>query len=930
MGKYCDPVAIKMEDAAISRSNAQAAFAGALGAGILRVGAGLAAAPTGVTQIAGGTATVIGGALAGYGAFVGVYNQFRSAALDKREAVCGALSEAGYLTNPAAFGYKYEVPFQSGERCEITTVPGRSGWVDGAIQVQPDRTIVRCRPIALDLDGDGFEWIDSNNPITADVKADGVVVQMSWLRSDDGLLVFDVNGDGQAAKDEWALTRYVDGAGTDLEALKGFDANADGVFDSNDPQFSNFKVGRDLNQNGRFEQGELFSLASYGITSFRLESGLTNVGSKQQPQTPVAGVSVYNYGQYTLSNGSVGSFADMAFDEDHVPTSVENYGPYIISRQGTSGTYIANDDTSASITLSAGVQNFLGGGAADVAYGDAGNNVLAGGGGADFLYGGAGDDVVVGDSSDLYWGALNGGEGYDTLIFNETAGVTFYIYGSGFEAVLGGKGSDYLYTINTWDVIEPVMLVGGDGNDTLRGGTGSDVLIGGPGSDSFYGGYGGDDVFVIDRYDNLSNIDGGGGSYETGDTIILDDTAGMTIPNLFRMNVRNVFGGSGNDSVYASRTDSDYWREKADSSSLAGGKGDDYIYGGAGSDVYMWNLGDGNDTFADRDYGETEGDVVSLGHGITQNEVIINNIYGQKTITITGPEGGTITLNGLGVSAGPADLLAVAGKVYNLNTLIYAAGEASTGGHMNLATYLAGGYYSGGGYGGGGGTGGDGGTGTGSGGGTGGGGGGTQIPPVVLDLEGNGFDLIDPKKSGIYFDWDGDGIKEETGWVGPNDAFLVIDRDNDGQITRADEISFGVAAGKKHDPFISDLEGLRIFDTNHNGSLDSGDDAYSQFRVWQDANSNAVVDSGEMVSLGELGLVALSLDGYRTGEAISGKNNTIYATTDAVLSNDTNIKVADVVLSYDDHHGSGGIRGATHSHGDEGGRFHNLQMDFLL
>jgi hypothetical protein len=142
-------------------------------------------------------------------------------------------------------------------------------------------------------------------------------------------------------------------------------------------------------------------------------------------------------------------------------------------------------------------------------------------------------------------------------------------------------------------------------------------------------------------------------------------------------------------------------------------------------------------------------------------------------------------------------------------------------------------------------------------------------------------------------------VREQTGWAGPDDGFLVFDRDGDGQITRADEIAFGVVGGKK-DPFMSDLEGLRAFDTNGNGSLDAGDAAFSQFGVWRDLDSDAVVDPGELQLLQAVGLTALSLDGYQTGDKMKPNQNFIYATTNAILD-DRTIDVADVFLSYDDN-----------------------------
>jgi hypothetical protein len=252
-------------------------------------------------------------------------------------------------------------------------------------------------------------------------------------------------------------------------------------------------------------------------------------------------------------------------------------------------------------------------------------------------------------------------------------------------------------------------------------------------------------------------------------------------------------------------------------------------------------------------------------------------------------------LSGFAAQYGAVDKLVVEGVAYDLKWLLTIASQYGNEGIL-LSTKLPASY-------------GDGGGGgyappppppppMGSGGPGGGGGGGGYIPPVILDLDGDGFELIAARKSGIYFDWDGDGLREQTGWAGPDDGFLVFDRDGDGQITHADEIAFGVVGGKK-DPFMSDLEGLRAFDTNGNGSLDAGDAAFAQFGVWRDLDSDAVVDAGELQSLEDVGLTALSLDGYQTGDKAKPNENFIYATTNAIVG-DRTIDVADVFLSYDD------------------------------
>jgi hypothetical protein len=295
--------------------------------------------------------------------------------------------------------------------------------------------------------------------------------------------------------------------------------------------------------------------------------------------------------------------------------------------------------------------------------------------------------------------------------------------------------------------------------------------------------------------------------------------------------------------------------------------------------------------FADRDYGEVYGDIVALGENIVPQDVTLSLSGSIIYVTIGGEGGGQIMLHGFAATYGPADMLFVDNKFYDLNYF-----RSTYMGPISLASMHpippgGTGGSTGGGGGGGGGTG------------WGGGGGGGAIPPLVFDLDGDGFELIEAKKSGIFFDWDGDGVEEETGWVGPDDGILIIDRNGDGKVT-FDEIAFGRMYGK-NDGFVSDLEGLRAFDSNGNGSLDEGDADFSRFGIWKDADSDGVVDSGELSSLQHVGLLALSLTGYQTGEDIKRGQNTLYATTDAVFADGTAIKAGDVFLGYAASRGGG-------------------------
>ena len=60
--------------------------------------------------------------------------------------------------------------------------------------------------------------------------------------------------------------------------------------------------------------------------------------------------------------------------------------------------------------------------------------------------------------------------------------------------------------------------------------------------------------------------------------------------------------------------------------------------------------------------------------------------------------------------------------------------------------------------------------------------------PIVIDLDDDGVEISPLGGSTARFDYDNDGFKELTAWVGKDDGLLVYDIGNDGLITETREV----------------------------------------------------------------------------------------------------------------------------------------------
>ncbi|HVK12947.1 MAG TPA: calcium-binding protein, partial [Gemmataceae bacterium] len=197
-----------------------------------------------------------------------------------------------------------------------------------------------------------------------------------------------------------------------------------------------------------------------------------------------------------------------------------------------------------------------------------GGDLIDGRGGADTVAGGLGDDTVRGgDGAD----SLDGGAGSDTVVGPDAAATW----------VIGVTGSGTVNGTTAFAGFE--ALTGGSGDDTFRVAVGANLAL---------------------------TLRGGGGRN------LLDysaHTAGVTV-NLAAgtatgvgqvIDIQNVFGGSGNDSLTGNAADN-LLVGNGGNDTMSGGDGRDVLIGGLGTDSLDGNGGDdiliGGRTSYDADY----------------------------------------------------------------------------------------------------------------------------------------------------------------------------------------------------------------------------------------------------------------------------------------------------------------------------------------
>jgi len=158
----------------------------------------------------------------------------------------------------------------------------------------------------------------------------------------------------------------------------------------------------------------------------------------------------------------------------------------------------------------------------------------------------------------------------------------------------------------------------------------------------------------------------------------------------------------------------------------------------------------------------------------------------------------------------------------------------------------------------------------------------TPGSPLIVDMARDGYHLTSVD-DGVLFDLNGDGVPDRVAWTqtDSDDAFLAIDRNNNGRIDDGSEL-FG-----NHTPVYGDradvtaangfevlkfLEGPTWGASYAEGRINSRDAIFSRLLLWRDRNHNGISEPEELTRVAESGVDWIGTD-YSTKKRVDRFGN---------------------------------------------------------
>lgn len=533
-------------------------------------------------------------------------------------------------------------------------------------------------PLVLDIDGDGIELtsLNSADAVYWDHNLDGFAEASGWISGGDGFLAIDLNEDGiinNSSEMFGDQTGYENG----FRALAAYDTNADGLITAEDADFEKLLVWID-NGDGFSWHDELYTLSDLLITSIDL--GYADVN------TTIAGNDIRQESTFTI-NGNTRDITDvyfsistvnsvydtsyvLDFDTLGLPTN-RGYGTLADLHIAMS---MDNDGTGNLLSLVQGLagKSFANIFTSDTSISDDVKDILFRWAGVDGLFGDERGPNV--DSREL--GFLEKLMGQDFLqrgAYSNPAHdagddlqEAFYIAFNNFYARLlaqsaGGElfTGDWYYNIAT-DSFEGVTGIDTDVLDLLE--TEATGLANTGEREVFWANV----IRMVEYSVGVSNLPSGDQTALNDAIYASDNTLSLSgvVDSLDWVvsSINDVNGTSGNDTLNGTSgrddidgdygddvlnggADNDTLNGQGDDDILTGGTGNDYIKGGSGDDAYVYNLGDGYDTYTESS--SNTGDKILFGAGIDSGDITLVRALNNTDLMIeidTGTQMGLIVI----------------------------------------------------------------------------------------------------------------------------------------------------------------------------------------------------------------------------------------------------------------------------------------------
>ena len=529
-------------------------------------------------------------------------------------------------------------------------------------------------PLVVDLDGDGVETTTTEDGTHFDHDNNGFAEKTSWVGKDDGLLVRDINGNGQIDDGTElfgnnSVLSNGQKAANGFEALKDLDSNNDGVFNSSDTAWNQVNVWKDSNQNGKVDEGELLTLEQAEIENIDLNYQNSNA-------VDTNGNTVGQIGSFDKENGTQGNISDIWFNTDLMDTvdktnidipadiaalpNVTGFGNvhdlHTAMALDTSGELKALVQQYAAETDSEARQQIL----YNIIYHWTGvQDEPIDGRDPTQVYGKVIDDTRKLEAleefmGEEYLGTWCWGErdpnphgkaapyilrAFDILaeyVNNELLAQTHY------KPLLENVKLIWDNTTETWsvDVSGAVAQIQSLYNENVENGIITfrefEKLVKNCGYDNLQAIY-----EAFRTYGSLTGSDLDamfakfGYTYGTDLNDDLTGTAGVDEINGLAGN-DSIYGGAGNDTLDGGTGNDNIFGENGDDI-LIGGEGNDYLIGGNGADTYIFNPGFGNDAIdnSDDNASANEPDIIQFGEGILASKTTLGRQGYDLIITVS-------------------------------------------------------------------------------------------------------------------------------------------------------------------------------------------------------------------------------------------------------------------------------------------------------